>query len=68
MIVRSKANIVLFKAMSQSSLPKQRENVTIRMNPDLKEQLQIKAIKERCHLSDLIEQAALLYLEQQKPA
>lgn len=50
------------------SLTSKRENLTIRMHPDLKERLQIRAIQEKRHLSDLIEQAALLYLEQQQVA
>lgn len=50
------------------SLTSQRENLTIRMHPDLKERLQIRAIQEKRNLSDLIEQAALLYLEQQQVA
>lgn len=40
-----------------------RENGTIRMNPNLKESLQIQAIREKRDLSDLIEDAAHLYLE-----
>lgn len=51
-----------------STLASKRENLTIRMHPDLKERLQIRAIQEKRHLSDLIEQAALLYLEQQQIA
>lgn len=39
-----------------------RSNLTIRMEPSLKEVLQIQAIRERRDLSDLIEDGARLYL------
>ena len=41
-----------------------RENCTIRMNPQLKESLQIQAVREKRHLSDLLEDAVHLYLAQ----
>ncbi len=59
---------MLNKLDMNPSLTSKRENLTIRMHPDLKERLQIRAIQEKHHLSDLIEQAALLYLEQQQVA
>jgi predicted HicB family RNase H-like nuclease len=41
-----------------------RRNTTIRMNPEIKETLQIQAIREKRDLSDLIEDAIQLYLQQ----
>lgn len=40
-----------------------RANLTLRMTPSLQEQLKIKAIQERRSLSDLLEEAALRYLQ-----
>lgn len=40
-----------------------RENLTIRMTPQLREELQIQAIRERRSLSDLLEDAAALYMK-----
>jgi len=42
-----------------------RENLTIRMEPALKKALKIRAVHEERDLSDLIEDAAQLYLSQQ---
>lgn len=44
-----------------------RKNTTIRMNPEIKETLQIQAIREKRDLSDLIEDAIHLYLNQLNP-
>jgi predicted transcriptional regulator len=41
-----------------------RENFTIRMEPDLKRTLKIRAIQENRDSSDLIEDAVRLYLAQ----
>ncbi|UBF27452.1 hypothetical protein K9N68_05765 [Kovacikia minuta CCNUW1] len=41
-----------------------RENLTIRMEPALKKALKIRAVHEERDLSDLIEDAAHLYLSQ----
>jgi hypothetical protein len=45
---------------------KDRSNLTIRMEPSLKEVLQIQAIRERRDLSDLIEDGARLYLSEKQ--
>lgn len=42
-----------------------RENLTIRMEPKLKKALKLRAVEEERDLSDLLEDAAHLYLSQQ---
>jgi predicted HicB family RNase H-like nuclease len=44
-----------------------RENLTIRMSPELRQELQIQAIRERRSLSDLLEDGAALYLRSLQP-
>lgn len=44
---------------------KTRENVTVRMNPTLHEAIQIKAIREKRTMADLVEDACKAYLVKQ---
>jgi predicted HicB family RNase H-like nuclease len=46
-------------------MKKDRENVSVRMHPKLHEAIQIKAIKERRTMADLVEDACKAYLVKQ---
>lgn len=58
MIDQSFINQMNYRSMKSAISPKAvRENLTIRMKPDLKERAQIRAIQQKRSLSDLIEEA-----------
>jgi predicted HicB family RNase H-like nuclease len=48
--------------------PSQRETMTTRLHPDIKQALKIQAATQRCSLADVLEQAALYYLKSLKSA
>jgi predicted HicB family RNase H-like nuclease len=48
--------------------PDYRENMTTRIRPELKKALKVLAASQDCSLSDVLEQAALLYLKSVKSA